>query len=156
MISYRSSRRVGRTINVDDEKLGCTVTVSAELLSSRLLPCQIIMTGVFGANLSEAFAAHQPSLVLFNPTHWQNSMTFCMYLRYVINLSPGTYIFLVNRTTFRFFRFLLGLFPRQRVGVISDRCRQHYGSVIEKFVESLNADPTIPGEIATDEHYASL
>lgn len=81
IVAPLGSRRVGRSMNVDDEKLGCTVTLAAELMSSRLLPCQIILSGVFGANLSEQYANHEPSLVLFNPTHWQNTVTFCMYLR---------------------------------------------------------------------------
>eukprot|EP00474_Spongospora_subterranea_P004024 CRZ04482.1 hypothetical protein [Spongospora subterranea] len=123
-IAKTGERHIGNIVQAHDEKLGATVMVACELLTSQLLPAMIIFTGKFGKRLCDQYQHHKPSLITFNEQHWMNTTTFKMYLR-----------------------FVMGLFPNRTIGLTVDRCRQHYGTEIDSFVDTLNKDESIPGKI---------
>jgi len=52
-----------------NEKEGCTLMVTMDLLSSSLLRTFIIFTGKFGKNLMKQWQSYKDSIVLFTSNH---------------------------------------------------------------------------------------
>ena len=81
-------KRVGSAAKFN-EKEGCTLMVTMDLLSSSLLRPFIIFTGKFGKNLMKQWQGYKDSIVLFTSNHWMTAETNVLYLRYIADLYKG-------------------------------------------------------------------
>ena len=71
-----------------DNKAGCTVMVSMELLSSQLLFPFIMFKGVFCAILMQAWQSCEETEVLFTKKHWMTATSDILYHNYLIAYFP--------------------------------------------------------------------
>ena len=78
-------KRVGSVAKFN-EKEGCTLMVTMDLLSSSLLRRFIIFTGKFGKNLMKQWQTYSESIVLFTSNHCMTAETNVLYLRYIAGL----------------------------------------------------------------------
>ena len=85
VVAPKGSKRVGTAIK-SNEKEGCTVMVSMEMISSQLLPPFIIFKGQFGKTLMKKWQNYSKSSVLFTSNHWMTAEINILYLQYLLGL----------------------------------------------------------------------
>ncbi|KAF0768968.1 hypothetical protein AaE_002738, partial [Aphanomyces astaci] len=107
------TKRVGSVNPIDDEKKGVTLAVACEVYSSMLLPPFIVDTGEFGAKLMHDWHHYKKSVVVFNATHWMTQYIFTIFLAWLKTLFKG-----------------------DKIGVVVDRSRTHYGDVVDTWLKS--------------------
>lgn len=109
------AKRIGSAIKVSDDKAGCTVVVTMEMISGQLLPPMVIHKGEFGARLMKQWQNHTTSTVLFTANHWMTEETSILYLQ-----------------------FLVKVFPNKIIGLIWDMATSHKSKLVLKWVEEFN------------------
>ena len=110
----KGAKRVGTAIKCN-EKEGCTVMVSMEMISSQLLPPFVIFKGKFGMTLMKKWQKYSESTVLFTQNHWMTAETNILY-----------------------FKYLKGLFPGRKIGLIYDNAPSHVSSEVRTWIEEHN------------------
>ena len=111
-----SEKRVGSAAKFN-EKEGCTLMVTMDLLSSSLLRPFIIFTGKFGKNLMKQWQSYKDSIVLFTSNHWMTAETNVLYLRYIEDLYKGR---------------------GMRVGLVYDHAPTHVCDEVEQALKDIN------------------
>ena len=114
VVAPKGSKRVGTAIK-SNEKEGCTVMVSMEMISSQLLPPLIIFKGQFGKTLMKKWQNYSKSSVLFTSNHWMTGETNILYLQY-----------------------LIGLFKGRKIGLIYDNAPSHVSTEVMDWIASYN------------------
>ena len=107
-------RRVGSALS-RDEKIGLTAVASMEMFSSRLLPPFVIFKGELGATLMKRWQEYTNSTVHFTSTHWMTKETCILYIK-----------------------FLIGLFPNKKIGLVWDKAPQHFADLVLQYVDEYN------------------
>ena len=118
VIAPKGIKRVGTGLKVDD-KAGCTVLPTMDMLSNRLLPPVIIFNGVLCATLMAQWQNHTPSLVMFTPSHWMVKETFILYVKW-----------------------LMMIYASKRIGLIIDYAPSHSNNNIDQWICKLNNEST--------------
>ena len=111
-------KRVGSAAKFN-EKEGCTLMVTMDLLSSSLLRPFIIFTGKFGKTLMKQWQSYKDSIVLFTSNHWMTAETNVLYLRYIADLYKGR---------------------GMRVGLVYDHSPTHVCDEVEQALKDINAN----------------
>ncbi|EEY60100.1 uncharacterized protein PITG_12410 [Phytophthora infestans T30-4] len=94
------TQRVGSNV-ASDAKKGCSVMVSAEIYSSKVLPPFIVMTATHNGTLARRFATWRDeggdASVHFQPSHWMDTPTAKKYadVWLIFSLYPGQNISLI-------------------------------------------------------------
>ena len=109
------AKRIGSALKIK-EKEGCTVMVSIEMFSSRLLPPFVIFKGVFGATLMTKWQDYKTSAVLFTENHWMTAETNILYLQYLLDMYDY----------------------KKRIGLIYDHAPSHVCAQVKLWVENYN------------------
>lgn len=94
VIAPTGVKRVGTSIKTDD-KSGCTVLPTMDMLYGQLLPPLVIFSGVFCSRLMNKWQRYNNSFVIFTPSHWMTSETFILYLKWIMMHYPGKKIGLI-------------------------------------------------------------
>ncbi len=95
LIAPTGVKRVGAN-RKENHMEGCTVMVSAEMMTSQLLAPFVIMTAQVEGNLSRQYADWEgSSAVNFNPTHWMTSQMAKRYLKWLTDCFPDEKIGLI-------------------------------------------------------------
>jgi len=68
----KGTKRIGSSGKYD-EKTCCTLMVTMDMLSSKLVVPMMIFIGVFGKRNQKKYLPPEKNLVLFTPSHWQTS-----------------------------------------------------------------------------------
>jgi len=110
-------RHVGSSMRIN-EKDGCTLMVTLDLLSSSLLRPFIIFTGKFGKTLMKQWQSYSNSIVLFTSNHWMTAETNILYLKYIAELYEGR---------------------GMRVGLVYDHAPTHVCDEVEQALKQINA-----------------
>ena len=121
-------KRVGSAAKFN-EKEGCTLMVTMDLLSSSLLRPFIIFTGKFGKNLMKQWQSYKDSIVLFTSKHWMTAETNILYLRYIADLYKGR---------------------GMRVGLVYDHAPTHVCDEVEQALKDINADRPTEEELVVE------
>ena len=111
-------KRVGSAAKFN-EKEGCTLMVTMDLLSSSLLRPFIIFTGKFGKTLMKQWQSYKDSIVLFTSNHWMTAETNVLYLQYIADLYKGR---------------------GMRVGLVYDHAPTHVCDEVEQALKDINAN----------------
>jgi len=87
----KGTKRVGSN-RASDSKKGCTLMVSCEYFSSKVLPPFIVMTGKHDGTLSRRFSSWieegGDAKIAFQKSHWMDVRTAKVYLDFIISLYP--------------------------------------------------------------------
>ena len=110
-------KRVGVALSVN-EKNGCSVMITLDMLLNEALPPFIIFTGVFGAILMKEYQKMTKATVLFTETHWMTSATNMLYFKYLSNFYKG-----------------------KKVGLVYDKAPSHCSKGVNEFVKNWNDNP---------------
>ena len=94
VVAPKGAKRVGAAMKCN-EKEGCTLMVSMEMISSQLLPPFVIFKGQFGKTLMKRWQNYSRSSVLFTSNHWMTAETNILYLMYLLDLFKGRKIGLI-------------------------------------------------------------
>ena len=114
VVAPKGAKRVGTAIK-SNEKEGCTVMVSMEMISSQLLPPFIIFKGQFGKTFMKKWQNYSKSSILFTSNHWITAKTNILYLQY-----------------------LIGLFKGRKIGLIYDNAPSHVSTEVMDWITSYN------------------
>ena len=76
------TKRIGSSGKYD-EKTGCTLMVTVDMLSSKLVEPMMIFIGSFGERNQRKYLPPNKNLVLFTPSYVQTSKTTVVYLEYL-------------------------------------------------------------------------
>ena len=115
VVAPKSVKRVGTAIK-SNEKEGCTLMVSMEMITSQLLPPFVIFKGQFGKILMKNWQKYSKSTVLFTSKHWMTSETNILYLQYLIYLFKG-----------------------RKIGLIYDNASSHVSADVTNWINSYNS-----------------
>ena len=115
VVAPKGAKRVGAAMK-SNEKEGCTLMVSMEMISSQLLPPFVIFKGQFGKTLMKKWQTYSKSSVLFTSNHWMTAETNILYLQY-----------------------LIGLFTGRKIGLIYDNAPSHVSAEVMDWITSYNS-----------------
>lgn len=118
MLVPTGTKRVGTSVSVENEKKGITVVVTANLLSSQLLPAFIVDTGMFGADLMKAWSTYSRSKVVFNSSHWMTQYVFVIYLSWLVKMNPSS-----------------------RTMLVVDKSTTHMGDIVDEWLRENHESP---------------
>ena len=85
------------------------------MVTSQLLVPFVIFKGKFGKTLMKKWQKYSKSTVLFTSNHWMTSETNILFLKY-----------------------LQGLFPLQKIGLIYDNAPSHVSSEVKDWIQAYN------------------
>ena len=114
LLAPKGAKRVGTAIKCN-EKEGCTLMVSMEMMSSHVLPPFVIFKGEFGKTLMKKWQKYSNSTVLFTSNHWMTVETNILY-----------------------FKYLKGLFPGRKIGLVYDHAPSHVSAEVKAWIQSHN------------------
>ena len=114
VVAPKGAKRVGAAMK-SNEKEGCTLMVSMEMISSQLLPPFVIFKGQFGKTLMKRWQGYSKSSVLFTSNHWMTAETNILYLQYLVSMFKG-----------------------RKVGLIYDNAPSHVSAEVMDWIASYN------------------
>ena len=100
----------------NDTKAGCTLMVSCELFTERVLKPFMVLDGTWGGKLMNEYNKRSSSVVVFNKKHWMDSNAFIVYLEMIRRTYSG------------------------KVLLVVDHFSGHYSEAVTTFLKEVNND----------------
>ena len=112
------SKNVGTALRYN-EKDGCTVMVTLDMISNRVLPPFLIFAGKFGKTNMKKYNKVTKATVLFTQSHWMTVHTMKIY-----------------------FKYLAKHYPSRKIGLIYDSAPTHLSQEIKEWIRQWNLNPS--------------
>ena len=122
----KGTKKVGSALKYN-EKDGCTVMVTLDMLGNRVLPPLIVFSGGFGKTNMKKYKSFVKATVLFTKTHWMT--VHCLQL---------------------YFKYLSCYYSGKRVGLVFDSAPTHLHKDLSIWLEDWNKNPSRVCEFCVD------
>ena len=118
----KGTKKVASALKIN-EKEGCTVMVTLDMLGNRVLPPLIVFSGNFGKTNMKRYRSVTKATILFTKTHWMT--VHCLKL---------------------YFKYLSLYYPGKKIGLVYDSAPTHLHSELKEWLTLWNQDVNKPCE----------
>ena len=135
MLVPKGTKKISSKLKSND-KDGCTVMVTLDMIGNRVLPPVIVFTGKFGKTNMKKYKSETKATVLFSQTHWMT--VHCLKL---------------------YFKYLAAYYPGKKIGLIYDSAPTHLHQNLKIWIDEWNKNPSRPCEFHVefiDPHLTSV
>ena len=84
----KGTKKVSSTLK-SNEKDGCTVMVTLDMIGNRVFPPVIVLSGKFGKTNMKEYRSETKATIFFSKTHWMTGHCLKLYFKYLATYYPG-------------------------------------------------------------------